>query len=290
MDPDRRAVRAERPITRSFLRAVVGATIPAVMHSVWKAFTVSYLALPTAACGGLTTTANSTDAEARRDVSGDAHVSDGSLHEASSDVRERPEASPAEAAATCDIDGITYDAQQRNPNNACEQCQPDASRTAWSGAPANTRCGANGICQDGGCAVCSSPCTTDIECKSRCSPADAGHVNCCDTVTSQCFESASSMCPDVSPPTCAGTCSSDEECQQACPTAPSGTTLCCDKTLGACVPFAQPACTGALSCEMACSANTDCSAKCPSPPDGSFNCCYFETATCYLSPTTPCPE
>jgi hypothetical protein len=47
----------------------------------------------------------------------------------------------------------------------------------------------------GGGGVCPSTCTTDSECQAQC-PAQAGALNCCDTVTSACFTSASSTCPD----------------------------------------------------------------------------------------------
>ncbi len=43
--------------------------------------------------------------------------------------------------------------------------------------------------------MCPSTCTTDSECQAQC-PAQAGALNCCDTVTSACFTSASSTCPD----------------------------------------------------------------------------------------------
>lgn len=43
--------------------------------------------------------------------------------------------------------------------------------------------------------VCPSSCTADSECASAC-PTTPGAINCCDTVTSACFSSASSVCPD----------------------------------------------------------------------------------------------
>ena len=43
--------------------------------------------------------------------------------------------------------------------------------------------------------ACPSTCTKDSECAAAC-PASPGAVNCCDTVTSACFMSASSTCPD----------------------------------------------------------------------------------------------
>jgi len=43
--------------------------------------------------------------------------------------------------------------------------------------------------------ACPSSCTTDSDCQATC-PAVPMALNCCDTVTSACFTSASAQCPD----------------------------------------------------------------------------------------------
>jgi hypothetical protein len=53
----------------------------------------------------------------------------------------------------CTIDGVVYQAYERNPNNECEHCDPFASTTAWSfngfascGPTGEQFCNANGAC------------------------------------------------------------------------------------------------------------------------------------------------
>ena len=63
-----------------------------------------------------------------------------------------------------------------------------------SGTTGDTGTGTTGDGGGGG-GVCPATCSTDSECQSDC-PASAGAINCCDTVTSACFTSASTSCPD----------------------------------------------------------------------------------------------
>ena len=71
---------------------------------------------------------------------------------------------------------------------------PDSGHPG-SGTGSGTEPG-SGTGTGGGGGMCPSSCTSDSECQSGC-PASPGAINCCDTVTSACFTSASSSCPDT---------------------------------------------------------------------------------------------
>jgi hypothetical protein len=54
-------------------------------------------------------------------------------------------------SAQCFIDGGFYASSSANPTNACEQCTPSSSATAWSPRAAGTSCGAGQICEASAC-------------------------------------------------------------------------------------------------------------------------------------------
>jgi hypothetical protein len=224
----------------------------------------------------------------------DAHIRDQAAEGASGDSRVVDVAIAEGTAPGCTIGTVSYAPNQPSPGNACQSCQPKVTPSAWTDAPDGTTCEAAGTCRAGACVTCSSPCTTDGDCQSRCPATDGGRVNCCETVTSTCFVTEGPLCPDQSPPpTCAGSCTAfpgSSNCQSLCPQAPAGTIMCCDSHTSSCAPFAQATCPGSLACPRTCLSSNECSSSCPAAPAGSSNCCYGQTAVCYVSPTPECPE
>jgi hypothetical protein len=52
--------------------------------------------------------------------------------------------------------------------------------------------------------TCPSRCTTNAQCQSTCPAAPSGSQNCCDTATSQCFQSVTPSCPGTVHPSDSG--------------------------------------------------------------------------------------
>jgi hypothetical protein len=63
----------------------------------------------------------------------------------------------------CEIDGITVQPFQRNPQDACQLCDPALSTTAWSSAPDGDPCGPSldQTCCGGVCGACEPGCFID---------------------------------------------------------------------------------------------------------------------------------
>ncbi len=63
----------------------------------------------------------------------------------------------------CEIDGITVEPFQRNPQDACQLCDPALSTTAWSNAPDGDPCGPSldQTCCGGVCGACEPGCFID---------------------------------------------------------------------------------------------------------------------------------
>ncbi len=54
-------------------------------------------------------------------------------------------------SATCDIDGVTYTANEQNPNQLCQSCEPATSATTWTNASDGSGCGVQQLCLQGQC-------------------------------------------------------------------------------------------------------------------------------------------
>jgi len=118
---------------------------------------------------------------------------------------------------TCEIDGVCVADRDRNPENSCEECNRDYSKTSWSLVADGKDCEAkaglmgsgtcrNGVC--GGFGTCDnrayglkagSPCNKDVECE-----------------TGYCYTwydySGSSESGFTRASVCTGTCKEDEDC------------------------------------------------------------------------------
>jgi hypothetical protein len=66
-------------------------------------------------------------------------------------------------ALPCQIDGITVEPFQTNPQDSCQLCDPTLSTTAWSIVPDSNPCGQNldQICCGGVCGACEDGCFID---------------------------------------------------------------------------------------------------------------------------------
>ncbi len=200
-----------------------------------------------------------------------------------------------DAAAGCNIGGVSYAASMVNPQNVCQSCQPGLSRGAWSDVANGAACDA-GVCQAGSCgSVCPASCTVDSECQSQCPSAGSdasGLVNCCDQMLSKCVVvgTPDSICPDLKP-VCPSQCTSDQECQSGCPVSPSATPICCNAPTARCTPSSTGACPNAVACvqSLDCISDSDCVAMCSMVPTGFTPCCYRGDGSCYFAQGVSCP-
>ncbi len=238
--------------------------------------------------GGMDAKVQPRDAYAR-DARAD-HGVDARGGDATRDVR-TTDVLPPDSSTGCEVGAVSYAANEVNPGNDCQSCQPTVSRSAWSDMVDGELCGIAGTCQSGTCMTCPSSCTTDSDCESQCPPSGSTFPNCCDSVTALCFTSPSSTCPGPAAPTCASPCTADSECQTLCPTAPSGSTNCCDTAAATCGVWGLPTCPGPSPpvCASTCASDADCRSRCPAAPAGTILCCDTRTYLCAPFPQSACP-
>lgn len=110
------------------------------------------------------------DADADTGADGDADADIGPDGDADADADVDGDGDDVPATG-CWIGGAAYDENAVNPANACEWCQPDVNRTAWTPRPDFTRCTtettsdrdydicSGGVCVSPGCgtAACNAP-------------------------------------------------------------------------------------------------------------------------------------